>query len=94
MEQKKRKAVRGLREQLLTLINGWDPAGVLESGGQRDEYGRVVDELLSLLSQQPTTKQLAHFLESEIAEYFGAVPNGASQFATKAISWYRIASAE
>jgi hypothetical protein len=94
MDRKKRKTIRGWREQLVTLVNGWDPAGLLASGAPRDEYDGVVDGLLSLLSQHGTAEEVTQFLEIEILDHFGTKPKGASQFATKAISWFRIASAE
>jgi hypothetical protein len=94
MDPKKRKTARGLHEQLLTLMNGWDPAGRLAAGAPRDEYDRVIDELLSLLSGQATDEEVTRFLEVEISRHFGVRPQGAAQFATKAISWFRLASAE
>jgi hypothetical protein len=94
MERTKRKAIRGWRDQLLTLINGWDPAGALAAGAPRDEYDGVVDELLSLLERRATAEEVARFLESEISDHFGARPEGAAQFATKVVSWFRIVSAE
>jgi hypothetical protein len=94
MNAKQRKAVRGRREQLVTLVNGWDPAGLLTTGAPRDEYDCVVDKLLSLLSRQATVEEVAEFLESEISGHFGTKPAGAVQFAKKAVSWFRIASAE
>ena len=94
MEQKKRKIDRGWREQLLTLVNGWDPAGLLEAGAPRDEYDWILDPLLGLLSRGATTEEIAQFLENETLTHFGVRAKGAAQFATKAVSWYRIASAE
>jgi hypothetical protein len=94
MDQETRKADRGRREQLVTLVNGWDPARLLAAGAPRDEYDSVVDKLLSLLSRQGTVEEVANFLDSEISAHFGARPNGAAQFAKKAVSWFHIASAD
>jgi len=94
MDPKKRKAARGWHEQLLTLMNGWDPAGLLAVGAPRDEYDSVIDKLLGLLSRQATAEEVTRFLEDEISRHFGVTPKGAAQFATKSISWFRIASAE
>lgn len=94
MDPTQRKTVRGWREQLVTLINGWDPAGLLAAGAPRDEYDCLVDKLLSLLSRQATVEEVAEFLESEISSHFGARPSDTAQFAKRAVSWFHIASAE
>ena len=94
MDRKQRKIVRGWREQLLTLVNGWDPAGLLAQGAPRDEYDCMVDKLLSLLSRKATTEEVTAFLENEISTHFGLPINGAEQFAKKALNWFRLASAE
>lgn len=89
MQGTKRKAIRGWRDQLLTLVNGWDPAGSLAAGAPRDEYDFLIDKLLSLLSQDATAEEVAQFLESEISGHFGSTPDDAAQFATKAVNWHR-----
>lgn len=94
METKERKAVRGRREQLLTLVNGWDPAGRLEAGAPRNAYEFIVDPLLDVLSTDATAGDVSQFLDREIASRFGATPEGSAQFAIKAINWFRIASTE
>ena len=94
MTSKQRKTIRTRREQLLTLLNGWDPAGLLNAGAPRDEYDCVVDQLLSLLSRQTGEEEVAQFIESEIRDHFGRTPQGAAQFATKAVAWFRMLSAE
>jgi hypothetical protein len=94
MERKKRNAIRAQREQLLTLVNGWDPAGLLQAGGPRDEYDRLIDSLLGLLTQSASSEEVAQFLEREIREHFGVAPKDASQFAMKVITWYRLLTIE
>ncbi len=94
MEEKERKGVRGLRDQLLTLVNGWDPTGLLQAGASRDQYAPVVDELLGLLSQRAPKDEISRFLDNEISARFGSKPPGSDQFARKAISWYQIESPE
>ncbi len=88
MEQKQRKGIRSEREQLLTLVNGWDPAGRLKQGGARDEYDWLVDDLLGLLSQNAGHQQVVEFLQSEIRKRFGKTPENAQQFAVKARTWF------
>ncbi len=94
MERKKRKVARGWHDQLLTLLNGWDPVGLLDAGAARDEYECIVPKLLSLLTRQASEDEVARFLEAEISDHFGRSPRGAAQFATKAVRWFAIASAE
>ncbi len=94
MEQRHRKSLRSQREQLVTLVNGWDPAGRLSAGGPRTEYDWLVDRLLSLLSQNASREQVAEFLENEIRARFGSKPEDAAQFATKAITWFRLEGSE
>lgn len=94
MNPKQRKVVRGWREQLLTLVNGWDPVGLLAAGAPRNEYDCIVDELLGILSRQSSVEEVTAFLESEISEHFGMDAKGADQFARKAVNWFRLASSE
>ncbi len=88
MEQKQRRGIRSEREQLLTLVNGWDPAGRLKQGGPRDEYDWIVDGLLNLLSRSAGDQEVVEFLESEIRQRFGETPANAHQFAVKAKTWF------
>lgn len=94
MNLKQRKSVRGEREQLVTLVNGWDPAGLIAAGAPRNEYDSLVSDLLELLSRQQSVEEVARFLESEISRQFGAAPRDVAQFANKAVNWFRITSAE
>ena len=88
VETKQRRAVRARREQLLTLVNGWDPAGLLRAGAPRDTYDFIVDELLALLSTSPTKEQVTRFLEQGISDRLGAKPEGSAQFANRALVWF------
>lgn len=90
VESKHRRRTRGKRDQLLTLLNGWDPAGVLQSGGRRDAYDILIDDLLGLLERDASKEEIAAFLEARTSDQFGVRPEGATQFATKTVSWFRI----
>ena len=94
MDPKKRKIDRGSRDQLLTLVNGWDPTGSLAAGAPRNQYDFIVDELLNLLSRNPTVEEVAAFLERKIPSHVGKPIKGSEQFARKAVSWFQIASEE
>ncbi len=73
---------------MLTLINGWDPLGLLREGAPRDKYDFIVDDLLTLLFTNPTKEQVTQFLEQEIADRLGAEPAGTLQFANRALVWF------
>jgi len=94
VDEKQRKAERAQREQLLTLVNGWDPIGRLEAGAPRDEYDWVIDKLLGLLSRNPPKQEIVDFLEREIGDHFGKKPKDAASFASKAVAWFQMASTQ
>jgi hypothetical protein len=94
VQTKERKTLRTPRGQLLTLLNGWDPAGLLEAGAPRDEYDCIVDALLSLLSRDVGKEEVAFFLAREVGERFGTAAPDVSQFAAKLVAWYQMASRE
>lgn len=93
MQDQKRKAGRARRGELLTLLNGWDPAGLLKAGGPRDGYDVLVDKLLGLLSRNASKEDVAVFLEREVIEHFGKARD-ASQFAAKAVAWFHMIPSE
>jgi hypothetical protein len=90
VQTKQRKETRNQRGQLLTLLNGWDPAGLLHAGAPRDEYDFIVDELLGLLSRNTGQAEISAFLEQEVTEHFGTATPDASRFAAKAVAWFRM----
>ncbi|HSP15216.1 MAG TPA: hypothetical protein VLV78_10740 [Thermoanaerobaculia bacterium] len=94
MDQKQRKTARGHRDQLLTLVNGWDPARLLQAGAPRHEYGPLVDKLLDLLSRNASKEEVAGMLDREIREHFGKTAEGSAQFAVKAVTWYQTLASE
>jgi hypothetical protein len=92
MEPTQRKAARDRRGELLTLLNGWDPAGLLAAGAPRDEYDCVVDKVLSALSHGGSREEIVELLDSEILEHFGVQPNETGLFATKVATWYELST--
>jgi hypothetical protein len=90
METRQRKRQRDQRGQLLTLLNGWDPAGLLQAGAARDQYGAIVDQLLDLLSRTTSESEVTRFLEQQVTEHYGAAPTDTSRFAAKAVAWFRM----
>lgn len=87
-----RKQLRTEREQLLTLVNQWDPAGVIEAGASRDEYDGLVDRLFDLLDRETRESEIAKFLDREVNEHFGVKPRQTALFATKVLAWFRMRS--
>ncbi len=94
MDTKQRKRQRDQRGQLLTLLNGWDPAGLLQAGAARDQYGAIVDQLLDLLSRTTSESEVTRFLEQQVTEHYGAAPADTSRFAAKAVAWFRMLPAD
>jgi hypothetical protein len=92
--QTERRQVRTEREQLLTLINQWDPAGLIQSGAPRDAYERLVDPLYDLLAQQTAEADIAALLDRELREHFGVTPQGTPRFAAKVLAWSGMRSHE
>jgi hypothetical protein len=92
VQTKERKEIRNRQGQLRTLLNEWDPAGLLHSGAPRDEYDWIVDKLLGLLSQTTSQAEVAAFLEREVSEHCGTAAPDASRFAVKAVAWFRMLS--
>lgn len=93
METTQRKAVREQRDQLLTLVNNWDPIGLLQSGAPRDEYDRVIDKLLGMLSRSAPRDEIARSLEGDFVEHYGAKPKDLDGFVNRAVTWFKLASA-
>ena len=94
MDSKARKGVRSQREQLLTLVNGWDPAGLLQAGGRRDSYFGLIDDLLALLSGGATKEEISTWLDREINQHFGVSPSDTESFARRAFAWFELSSKE
>ncbi len=90
--EKERKQLRTDREQLLTLVNQWDPVGRLEAGAPRDVYGVVVDRLFSLLADDRSEAEILTFLEREVRQQFGTDAREPARFATKVYMWSRMRS--
>ena len=90
MEPHQRKTDRDQREQLLTLVNGWDPAGRLASGAPRDSYHSLVERLLEFLGGDPSRDGVAAFLEREVSEHFAAKPHDVAAFANKVVTWHQM----
>ena len=94
MEPQQRKSDRDQREQLLTLVNGWDPARRLASGAPRDSYHSLVERLLVFLASNASREDVAAFLETDISENFGTKPEGVASFANKVVTWYELSAQE
>jgi hypothetical protein len=94
MRTEQRRKLRTHHGQLLTLLNEWDPAGIIGAGEGRDRYGELADALLDALGESPSETEMTDLLEREIGGKYGRKPADASRFATKIIAWSRLASGE
>jgi hypothetical protein len=91
---KKRKGVRSQRDQLLTLLNGWDPAGLLDAGARRDEYAGLAEDLLAMLTGGATADEISAWLNRKVHDDFRVAPQGSDAFARKAATWFELSSRE
>ena len=85
-----RKQNRNEREQLLTLVNQWDPAGLLQAGKPRNSYDLLVDNLLSFLFNEPGEPEIAAFLDREVRAQYKVKAPESTRFATKVLTWSRM----
>jgi hypothetical protein len=74
--------------QLRSLINEWDPIGLIEAGSPNDEYECIVGPLLRRLEERAGETAIAAFLAAEFDEHFGSPISDSSSFAERAIVWY------
>ena len=75
---------------MLTLVNNWDPAGLLAAGAPRDRYEGLVDKVLGALSAGTTKEQLAALLETELRDGFGKNARGVSEFVNRVLAWHNL----
>jgi hypothetical protein len=94
MRTEQRRKLRTQHGQLLTLLNEWDPAGIVGAGEGRDRYGELADTLLDALGDSQSETEITALLEREINGKYGRRPADASHFATKVIAWSHLASGE
>ncbi len=60
----------GDSDSVRTLVNDWDPVGLIECGAPEDEYDGLVARLLSLLYRTTTVEELTCFLIDHVAQHF------------------------
>ena len=75
---------------MLTLVNNWDPAGLLATGAPRDSYEGLVDKVLGALSAGTTKEQLGAMLEAELRDRFGKKAPGVAEFVNRALAWHNL----
>ncbi len=69
-----KREIRQRSSELNVLVYEWDPIGVAPDG-PRDEYECLVGPLLTMLQSGATQSEIASYLETELIEHFGLVPN-------------------
>jgi hypothetical protein len=74
--------------ELRTLINEWDPVGLIEAGAPHDEYECVVGPVLRMLEENVSASEVAAFLQREFDEHFGVSCGDAAPFAASTKQWY------
>jgi hypothetical protein len=73
---------------LLSLVNEWDPIGLLALGAPRDEYDCLVGPLLTRLDRGDAAATIETWLSRHIPDHFGVAPHDPGAFAARAIEWH------
>lgn len=79
-------------EELINLLNEWDPIGIApELGGPRDEYDCFVEPILSLLNKGRDKQELTNFLTKHLEEHIGLQVelHKPDIFAEKVLKWWK-----
>ena len=75
--------------ELRSLVNDWDPIGLISAGAPPDEYECVVGPLLRMLEESAPQKEIASYLSNEFADHFGVPVADTQEFAIRATQWYQ-----
>ena len=78
---------------LVTLLNEWDPAGLIAAGAPADEYECLAGPLLSRLARDASPGEIGTWLQMQLTEHFGCGSPSVERFARRVTRWYRSASA-
>lgn len=77
------------RRELLSLLNEWDPIGVVGDGSPDDEYECLVDPILARLRDDADSRRISDFLEVELPAHFGISAGDTGVVANRIVSWFR-----
>lgn len=80
-------------EELVNLLNEWDPIGVEpKHGGPKDEYNCLLNPILDLLSEGTNDREFSNFLLQELKDHFGIHSQSKNRaiFAKKVLNWWRV----
>lgn len=86
-----KQALRRRWRELRTLVNEWDPLGLISVGCPEDEYECLVGPLMRRLEEGVSREDVASFLAREFREHFGCEgPDAKStaNFVAKARAWF------
>jgi hypothetical protein len=83
-----KQASRERWREVRSLVNEWDPIGLISAGAPDDEYECVVGPVLRMLETSEAPETIGAYLEIEFAEHFGMPGVAASEFAVQAHQWY------
>jgi hypothetical protein len=88
VDESRRKAVRVKQQELLGLLNEWDPIGVMP-GAPSDEYDCLLG-LLRRLQRGEEPGKLSRYLRRKLRHHFGLDPDQShpEQFAERVFAWY------
>jgi hypothetical protein len=75
--------------ELRTLVNEWDPIGLIADGAPPDEYECVVGPLLRMLEEKASPTEITGYLSREFEDHFGLAADNTEEFTTRVAQWYR-----
>jgi hypothetical protein len=74
--------------ELRSLVNAWDPIGLIEAGAPEDEYECIVGPLMRMLEERASQATMNSFLLREFDEHFRVPIDDSSDFVRSAAAWY------
>lgn len=68
--QKLKEKYKDLYPQVESLVNEWDPVGLIEGGAPKDEYDCISVQLIELLVQGKSSDEIYEFVMRELEDHF------------------------
>jgi len=68
---KDKKQIKEERKNLRTLVNKWDPAGLIQTGSPDDEYDCLSDKIYSMLNRNVSEEEMIQHIVQELEDHFG-----------------------
>lgn len=91
--QAEQQQLRHVADGLQSLLNQWDPIGLVGADGPTDEYECLVWPVVRLLREGVSAEVLAEHLTKELQSHFGLEPQACApgEFAVSVKRWFETA---